>query len=224
MGVTFCAVAPEHPLAQHAAKAGQRPLAAFIEECKTGGTTEAELALKRKKGMPTGLRHPPAHRPARCGCLGGQLCAHGLWRRRVMGVPADERDFAFASNTASRSNVVLLVDGEFDHHQWQDWYADKQRGVTINSDLQRPDSTRTPWPCRGRGPGPKAWARRRPPGACATGASAANATGARPSHHPLRRAWRRARARKTCRWCCRRTACPTVQATRCTSTKASTPA
>ena len=39
-GVTFCAVAPEHPLAVHAAQ-GNAPLAAFIEECKAGGTTEA---------------------------------------------------------------------------------------------------------------------------------------------------------------------------------------
>src|SRR5690349_18447000 len=53
MGVTFCAVAPEHPLATHAARTNPR-LAAFIEECKKGGTTEAELALKEKEGLPTG--------------------------------------------------------------------------------------------------------------------------------------------------------------------------
>src|SRR3546814_1977297 len=54
MGVTFCAVAPEHPLATHAA--GKNPeLAAFIEACKQGGTTEAELATREKEGMPTGL-------------------------------------------------------------------------------------------------------------------------------------------------------------------------
>ena len=49
MGVTFCAVAPEHPLAIHAAS-GNAALAAFIEECKAGGTTEAELAVKDKLG------------------------------------------------------------------------------------------------------------------------------------------------------------------------------
>jgi leucyl-tRNA synthetase len=48
MGVTFCAVAPEHPLALHAA-ANQLGLADFIERCKQGGTTEAELAPKKKK-------------------------------------------------------------------------------------------------------------------------------------------------------------------------------
>src|SRR6218665_975494 len=54
MGVTFCAVAPEHPLATHAA-AGNPAVAAFIERCKQGGTTEAELALREKEGMATGL-------------------------------------------------------------------------------------------------------------------------------------------------------------------------
>src|SRR5256885_12064389 len=59
MGVTFCAVAPEHPLALHAAATSPK-LAAFIEECKKGGTTEAELAVKEKEGLPTGLfvTHP----------------------------------------------------------------------------------------------------------------------------------------------------------------------
>jgi leucyl-tRNA synthetase len=67
-GVTFCAVAPEHPLATHAA-VGNPALAAFIEECKKGGTTEAELALKEKAGMPTGLSvtHPLWAPRCRCG-------------------------------------------------------------------------------------------------------------------------------------------------------------
>ena len=59
MGVTFCAVAPEHPLALHAAATNPK-LAAFLEECKAGGTTEAELATQEKKGERTGLfvTHP----------------------------------------------------------------------------------------------------------------------------------------------------------------------
>ncbi len=55
----------------------------------------------------------------------------------VMGVPAhDERDFAFANKYGIEIIQVVLVDGEpqFDYHRWQDWYADKARGVTINSD------------------------------------------------------------------------------------------
>src|SRR5450759_3549066 len=54
MGVTFCAVAPEHPLAAHAAR-GNAKLAAFVEECKHGSVMEADLAQMDKKGMPTGL-------------------------------------------------------------------------------------------------------------------------------------------------------------------------
>ena len=54
----------------------------------------------------------------------------------VMGVPAhDERDFAFALKYGIEIKQVVLVDGEtFDYHHWQDWYGDKERGVTINSD------------------------------------------------------------------------------------------
>src|SRR3546814_11307557 len=63
MGVTFCAVAPEHPLAAHAAAANPA-LADFIEQCKLGGTTEAEIATREKSGMRTGLTvtHPPTGR------------------------------------------------------------------------------------------------------------------------------------------------------------------
>ena len=135
MGVTFCAVAPEHPLATHAAK-GNAALAAFIEECKTGGTTEAELATQEKKGMPTGLfvTHPLTGEKVEVWV--GNYVLMGYGDGAVMGVPAhDERDFAFALKYGIEIKQVVLVDGEtFDYHQWNDWYGDKQRGVTINSD------------------------------------------------------------------------------------------
>mgnify|MGYP001128865234 CR=1 FL=1 len=136
MGVTFCAVAPEHPLAQHAA-ASQPKLAAFIEECKKGGTTEAELALKEKEGMPTGLfvTHPLTGEQIEVWVGNYVLTSYG--DGAVMGVPAhDERDFAFANKYGIEIIQVVLVDDEphFDYHKWQDWYGDKQRGVTINSD------------------------------------------------------------------------------------------
>ncbi|MBS0293452.1 MAG: leucine--tRNA ligase, partial [Proteobacteria bacterium] len=136
MGVTFCAVAPEHPLAQHAA-AGNPKLAAFIEECKKGGTTEAELALKEKEGMATGLfvTHPLTGEAIEVWVGNYVLMSYG--DGAVMGVPAhDERDFAFALKYGLDIEQVILVDGEaaFDEQRWQDWYADKERGVTINSD------------------------------------------------------------------------------------------
>ncbi|WP_287879024.1 leucine--tRNA ligase [Acidovorax sp.] len=135
MGVTFCAVAPEHPLAAHAARANPQ-LATFIEECKSGGTTEAELATQEKKGMPTGLfvTHPLTEEKVEVWV--GNYVLMGYGDGAVMGVPAhDERDFAFALKYGIEIKQVVLVDGEhFDYHQWNDWYGDKQRGVTINSD------------------------------------------------------------------------------------------
>ncbi|GAA6118830.1 leucine--tRNA ligase [Acidovorax sp. FG27] len=135
MGVTFCAVAPEHPLAAHAAR-GNPAIAAFIEECKAGGTTEAELATQEKKGVRTGLfvTHPLTEEPVEVWVGNYVLMSYG--DGAVMGVPAhDERDFAFALKYGIEIKQVVLVDGEhYDYHRWQDWYGDKQRGVTINSD------------------------------------------------------------------------------------------
>ncbi|MDP9900379.1 leucine--tRNA ligase [Variovorax ginsengisoli] len=136
MGVTFCAVAPEHPLATHAARTDPK-VAAFVEECRNGGTTEAELATQEKKGVPTGLtvRHPITEEDVPVWVGNYVLINYG--DGAVMGVPAhDERDFAFANKYGIPIVQVVLVDDEphFDYHKWQDWYGDKSRGVTINSD------------------------------------------------------------------------------------------
>ncbi|MES2106836.1 MAG: leucine--tRNA ligase [Pseudomonadota bacterium] len=134
MGVTFCAVAPEHPLATHAA-AGNPALAAFIEECKKGGTTEAELALREKEGQPTGLfvTHPLTGDKVEVWVGNYVLMSYG--DGAVMGVPAhDERDFLFAKKYKLPVKQVVAVDGEtYSTDAWAEWYGDKQRGVTINS-------------------------------------------------------------------------------------------
>jgi leucyl-tRNA synthetase len=136
MGVTFCAVAAEHPLATHAAK-NNPALAAFIEKCKLGGTTEAELALKEKEGMPTGLKvtHPLTNEPVDVWV--GNYVLMGYGDGAVMGVPGhDERDFAFAKKYGIDILQVIAVDdeSEYTYDHWQEWYGDKQRGITINSD------------------------------------------------------------------------------------------
>jgi leucyl-tRNA synthetase len=134
MGATFCAVAPEHPLAAHAS-AGSPELAAFIEECKKGGTTEAEMALKEKAGRPLGLsvKHPLTGADVPVWVGNYVLMSYG--DGAVMGVPAhDERDWAFAKKYGIGILQVVQVDGQhFSYEQWHDWYADKQCGVTINS-------------------------------------------------------------------------------------------
>ncbi|TAH13521.1 MAG: leucine--tRNA ligase [Curvibacter sp.] len=134
MGVTFCAVAPEHPLAAHAA-ATNPALAAFIEECKTGGTTEAELATQEKKGLSTGLfvTHPLTGAPVPVWV--GNYVLMGYGDGAVMGVPAhDERDFAFAKKYCIEIKQVVTAEGEtFSQEAWADWYGDKQRAVSVNS-------------------------------------------------------------------------------------------
>ena len=134
MGVTFCAVAPEHPLATRAAEHNPE-LAAFIEKCKQGGTTEAELAAKDKEGMPTGLSvvHPLTEAEVPLWVGNYVLMSYG--DGAVMGVPAhDERDFAFALKYGLPITQVVHVDGlHYNYTRWQDWYADKQNGVTVNS-------------------------------------------------------------------------------------------
>ena len=136
MGVTFCAVAPEHPLAVHAASSNPK-LAAFIAECKAGGTTEAELAAREKLGMPTGLQVTHPLTGDAIDVWVGNYVLMGYGDGAVMGVPAhDERDFAFAKKYNFRIDDVVHIDGLiYDHDRWQDWYADKQRGVAVNSDI-----------------------------------------------------------------------------------------
>ena len=134
MGVTFCAVAPEHPLALHAA-ASNPALAAFLEECKSGGTTEAELATQEKKGMATGLfvTHPLTGAQVEVWVGNYVLMSYG--DGAVMGVPAhDERDFAFALKYQLPIKQVVGLEGAtaFDDKLWHDWYATKN-GVCLNS-------------------------------------------------------------------------------------------
>ncbi|MFM8638054.1 MAG: class I tRNA ligase family protein, partial [Betaproteobacteria bacterium] len=134
MGVTFCAVAPEHPLAAVAA-ARDPNVAAFVEACKQGGTTEAELATKDKEGVPTGLSVTHPVTGAAVPVWVGNYVLMGYGDGAVMGVPAhDERDFAFALKYGLRIEPVVAVTGQtFDTTRWQEWYADKQAGRCVNS-------------------------------------------------------------------------------------------
>ena len=134
MGVTFCAVAPEHPLAAHAA-ASQPEVAAFIAECAQGGTTEAELATQEKKGVRTALTVTHPLTGAAVPVWVGNYVLMSYGDGAVMGVPAhDERDFAFALKYGIEIQQVIAVEGEtFSATAWADWYGDKPRAVCVNS-------------------------------------------------------------------------------------------
>jgi leucyl-tRNA synthetase len=130
MGITFAAVAAEHPLATAAAK-GNAKLAAFIEECRRGGVQEAELATMEKKGMPTGLfvLHPITGEKVEVWV--GNYVIMGYGEGAVMAVPGhDERDFVFALKYGQPIRQVIDVGGrEYSTDAWQPWYADYGRNV-----------------------------------------------------------------------------------------------
>ena len=132
MGVTFCAVAAEHSIAEYAARSNPK-LAAFIEECKQGSTMEADMAALEKKGMPTGIfvTHPLDHSRVEVWVGNYVLMTYG--EGAVMGVPAhDERDFLFAKKYGiDIKQVIEVPNKEFSLDSWNEWYSDK--GICLDS-------------------------------------------------------------------------------------------
>ncbi|MES0873802.1 leucine--tRNA ligase [Sinimarinibacterium thermocellulolyticum] len=126
MGVTYLAVAAEHPLAVKAA-AHNPELAAFIREASRSGVAEADIETMEKKGMPLGISavHPISGEKVPVWVANFVLMGYGTGA--VMAVPGhDERDFAFARKYGLPIKQVIAIDGEvFDPQRWQDWYADK---------------------------------------------------------------------------------------------------
>ncbi|MBC7720312.1 MAG: leucine--tRNA ligase [Chitinophagaceae bacterium] len=141
MGVTFCAVAPEHPIA---ARAGELSalVASKIEVYKAGGTTEAEMATKEKEGVSTGqyVTHPLTGEQIEVWVGNYVLMSYG--DGAVMGVPAhDERDFEFANKyglaikqVVEPMNWMASFDDrdapahelpKFSTHEWKEWYGTK---------------------------------------------------------------------------------------------------
>jgi leucyl-tRNA synthetase len=132
MGATYVAVAAEHPLATFAAQSNPQ-LAAFIDECKQGGVTEAEIATQEKKGMAAGLSvtHPLTGEQLPLWVANYVLMGYG--EGAVMAVPAhDERDFAFAGKYGLPIKTVIRTSaGDATLAPWRDAYA--EHGVCINS-------------------------------------------------------------------------------------------
>jgi len=161
MGVTFCAVAAEHPLATRAA-ADNPALTAFINECKQGSVAEADMATMEKKGMDTGFKvtHPLTGEQVPVWVGNYVLMSYG--EGAVMAVPAhDERDFGFAmkyglpikqviegeelgavkqalaQGHAEHGNSIANLEAElsaleFDVSEWKSWYETK-KGYCVNS-------------------------------------------------------------------------------------------
>ena len=112
MGVTYVAVAAEHPLALEAAE-HNHALAAFIDECKQGGVSEAEIETMDKKGCPLGRHalHPVTGEPVPIFAANFVLMSYGTGA--VMAVPAhDQRDWEFAEKYAiPKKQVIFCPEG-----------------------------------------------------------------------------------------------------------------
>jgi leucyl-tRNA synthetase len=150
MGVTFCAVAAEHPLATHAAQSNPK-LQAFIDKCKQGSVMEADMATMEKEGMDTCLTvtHPLTGEQVPVWVGNYVLMTYG--EGAVMAVPAhDERDFSFAKKYSLPIKQVIepielqakhsdqLISGlinnfEFTTDSWKAIYASTVTSVCINS-------------------------------------------------------------------------------------------
>ncbi|MBU1309976.1 MAG: leucine--tRNA ligase [Gammaproteobacteria bacterium] len=130
-GVTYVAVAAQHPLAQQAA-ATNPALAAFIEDCKGGKMAEAELATMEKKGCATGIFavHPLTGEQVPVWVANFVLMDYGSGA--VMAVPGhDQRDYEFASKyQLPIKQVVSAADGSAVTLE-QAAYTEK--GVLVNS-------------------------------------------------------------------------------------------
>ncbi len=131
MGVTYMAVAAEHPLAMKAA-AGDSDIAAFIESCRKTDAAEATLETMEKKGMPLGIAaiHPLTGDEIPLWVANFVLMSYGTGA--VMAVPAhDARDWEFAKkHGVPIKQVIAPADGsEFDVNA--SVFVDK--GVLVNS-------------------------------------------------------------------------------------------
>ena len=131
MGVTYVAVAPQHPLALQAA-ANNPALTTFIDECKNIKVAEADMAKMEKKGMATGIMatHPITGDQVPVWVANFVLMSYGSGA--VMAVPAhDDRDWEFATKygidikqviDSSDSESISVAEGAY-----------TEKGVLVNS-------------------------------------------------------------------------------------------
>ena len=142
MGVTYMAVAAEHPLALRAAESNPE-LSAFIEECRQGGTSEADIELMEKKGHRLGINalHPITGEPVPIFAANFVLMGYGTGA--VMAVPGhDQRDWEFAHRyDIPLRQVITAADGSAVSI---DEAAYTEKGVLINSgQFRRPQFCRS---------------------------------------------------------------------------------
>ena len=132
MGVTYVAISAEHSLAEKALKL-KPELADYINKCKQGGVSEAELSKSEKTGVFSGLyvNHPISGEQVPIWIANYVLMSYGSGA--VMAVPAhDERDFEFAGKyNLPIKQVITPINGEILATPLKAAYTEK--GILINS-------------------------------------------------------------------------------------------
>jgi leucyl-tRNA synthetase len=130
-GVTYMAVAAEHPLAEKAA-ASNTEVAAFVEECKQTDAAEATLETMEKKGMALGINviHPLTGDEVPLWVANFVLMSYGTGA--VMAVPGhDERDWEFAKKHGLPIRQGIAPEDSTEIDIDEAVFIDK--GLTVNS-------------------------------------------------------------------------------------------
>ncbi len=131
MGVTYCAIAAQHPLALAAAKSNPA-LAAFIKKQDNIKLAEAEMATLEKEGMDSGFKaiHPLTGAAVPIWVANFVLMSYGSGA--VMSVPGhDQRDYEFAKKYGLPiKQVIAPADGSAGDISKQ---AYTEKGVLVNS-------------------------------------------------------------------------------------------
>ena len=132
-GATFMAVAVEHPLAAKVAER-REDIAAFIEECRRGGATAAEIETMEKRGMPLGVDAVNPFNGERLPVWVANFVLMGYGTGAIMAVPGhDERDHEFAlRHGLPIRQVIAPADGTEWDVQVEAW-TDKEDIVIVDS-------------------------------------------------------------------------------------------
>ena len=131
MGVTYVAIAAEHPLASKAAQDNSH-IQDFIDECKVANTAEADMATMEKRGIDTGLKaeHPITGELVPIMIANFVLADYGSGA--VMSVPAhDQRDYEFAKKYDLPIKQVIAPANDETCDLSKEAFTEK--GVLINS-------------------------------------------------------------------------------------------
>lgn len=112
-GASFVAIAADHPVAQ-AVAAGNPDAVTFIEKCKEGGTTAAELETAEKLGFDTGLTVAHPFDPDwQLPVFIANFVLMDYGTGAVMGVPGhDQRDLDFARKYMLPVERVVAAEGD----------------------------------------------------------------------------------------------------------------